>query len=133
MKREGPAPSAGLTHDCLAAMFGMLGSLANPDAAGDKPFTMVFNIVAPGGGLWTIHVEDGNCAVTEGRAREADLEMSLTPQYFGVMLGIQNPMMGLLKRKIKIRGFRHLRTMGKLFSPPGPDEVLEPLEAVEDD
>ena len=54
--------------------------------------------------------------------------MSLTPQYLGVLVGVQNPIMGLLTRKIRIRGFRHLRTMGKLFSPPEPDAVLEPLE-----
>jgi hypothetical protein len=128
MKRDKPAPSAGLMHDWLTAMFGLIGSIANPDAAGDKPFTMVWTIAAPGGGPWTFHVEDGDFTVTEGHTRKADLEMSLSPRYFGVMFGMQNPVMGLLTRNIKIRGFRHLGKMGKIMTPPDPDAVIEPVE-----
>ena len=127
MKRDEPAPSAGLFRDWIAAMFGMIGSIVNTDAAGDKPFTMVWNIAAPGGGPWTFHVEDGVCTVTEGQTRKADLEMRLTSRYLGVMFGMQNPIMGLLTGNVKIRGFRHLGKLGKLFSPPDPDAVLEPV------
>jgi hypothetical protein len=127
MKRDEPEPSAGLTHDWLSHLFDLVGNVANADAAGDKPFTMVWNIAAPGGGPWTFHVENGVCTIAEGRTRDADLEMSLTPRYFGVMFGIQNPIMGLLTRNIKIRGFRHLGKIGKIFATLEPDAIVEPV------
>lgn len=130
MKRDTPVPTAGLMHSWLQAVFGLLQGFANPAAAGDRPFTIVWNIEADGGGPWTIHMEDGACTVTEGRTLKADFEMSLGPQYIGVLIGIQNPVKGILTRKIKVRGYRHMGKLGKLFAMPDPDTVFEPLEAI---
>jgi putative sterol carrier protein len=88
---------------------------------------MVWNFDMPGGGPWTLRVENGACKVTEGLHGAPELEMTLTPEYIGVMFGIQNPLPGLLTGKVKIRGFRHLGKMGKLFAQPDPDEVIEPI------
>jgi putative sterol carrier protein len=127
MKLNKPAPSAELTHGFLSFFTGMMGNIADTSAFEDKPFTLIRDFRGPGGGAWTVHVEDGECTVSEGRTRKADMEMSLSPEYMGVLFGVQNPIMGILTGKVKIRGYRHMRKMGQLFSPGDPDEVMEPI------
>jgi putative sterol carrier protein len=72
-------------------------------------------------------VNDGRCTVTEERAEDADVILTQSPETFiRTLNGMINPMIALLTRKLKIRGFRKMGTFGKLFAEPKPDTVIEP-------
>ena len=95
--------------------------------------TTVMELFGPGGGIWTLHVADGICRVTEGRAAQADLVIMQSPETFvRTRTGIENPTLAVWTGKIEVRGWRNLGTFEKLFpiksldfapAPPGTLDV----------
>jgi hypothetical protein len=124
-----PIPSAGITHTSLAFFLGLLPMMVSREKMPARPFTAVMSIGGPGGGDWTVRIADGSCSVSEERAANADLVMAHrdAETFVTTMRGMQNPMVAMLGGRIKVRGFRHLGTFGKLFGEPKPDQVLEPV------
>jgi putative sterol carrier protein len=78
--------------------------------------TTVLEFSDPGGGTWTLQVDDGICHVSEGKSASADLVIIQSPETFvKTRTGIQNPIQALLTGKIRVRGWQNLGTFGKLF------------------
>ena len=94
-------------------------------------FTMVMEMPGHGGGAWTLRVADGACRVTEERAARADLVMTMSTDTFMAMFKkVSNPMLLMLTRKIRVRGFSRMGTFGKLFPQPKLDAPMKvPSEA----
>ena len=125
LKRMTPEPRPSQTHRALAFYTSMLPLVFDAERAGTARFTLVMDFSGPGGGAWTVQVADGVCQVREGRAEAADLVLTQSPETFvAIRVGLQNPMLGMLAGKIKVRGLRSMPTFGKLFPQPKPDTIL---------
>jgi hypothetical protein len=122
VKRSEPAPPPGLVHRSLGFYLGLMERFLDRERAAGLRFTAVMEFTGPGGGAWTIGVENGMCRVTEGRPERADLVMTQSPETFvATFARIRNPMLSMLTGKIKVKGFRALSTFGKLFPSPNAD------------
>src|SRR5260370_35718934 len=83
----------------------------------------------PGGGVWTMHVADGICRVSEGRAVHAELVIIQSPETFvRTRTGIENPTLALWTGKIKVRVSRNLGTFEKLFPITSLDLAPAPVK-----
>jgi hypothetical protein len=129
LKQVSPIPSPGIVHTSLDFFLGMLPMMISRDAMPTRPFTAVMSIGGPGGGDWTVRIEDGFCTVTERRVDQADIVMTHrdAETFVTTMRGMQSPLIAMLMGKIRVRGFRNMGTFGKLFTEPKPDQVLEPV------
>ena len=65
--------------------------------------TYVFDI--DGAGQWTVAVDDGKVAVTEGPSADADCTISTTEENFvKIVNGEQNPTSAYMTGKLKVKG-----------------------------
>jgi hypothetical protein len=123
--RNDPVPSPSVTRHGLAFYAGILAGTFVPERAGDAPLTVVVSFTGPAASAWTLHVAGGAVTVTTGRGDRPDLVLEMSPETFVRMLAeIDNPMLLMLTRKIKVWGFRKMGVFGKLFPTPQPDRVL---------
>jgi putative sterol carrier protein len=101
----------------------------NSAEARKRDFVFVMDLTGPGGGTWTYTVKDGQCVRSEGRADSADLTMSMTPDtmFKAMLLEMQNPMVAMLTRRIRVRGLRKMPAFMKLFPKPKLDQALGSL------
>lgn len=118
--RKGPLPAANTTHlalDGFMRHFPM--GITNRVAA---PFKARFVITGPGGGAWLMSAHEFACEVVEDASTPADVTMTMTPETWCRMWNeMNNPMLLMLTRRIKVKGLTRLGAFGKVFAPPKPD------------
>jgi DinB superfamily/SCP-2 sterol transfer family len=125
LKRNEPVPSPSVTRRGLCFYTGILAGTFVPERAGDARLTVAFSFTGPAASAWTLYVAGGAVTVTPGHADRPDLVLEMSPDTFVRMLAqINNPMVLMLTRKIKVRGFRRMGAFGKFFPTPQPDRVL---------
>ncbi len=115
-----------VVHAGVASYVALMGSMVDRDAARRiGRFTMVMNMPGYAGGAWTIRVADGGASVSDGKASEPDLMMTLSTDTFMTMFKkLRNPALLMLSGKIKVKGFSKMGTFGKLFPDPDLDAPL---------
>ena len=119
-----PVPATATTTRVLAFYADLMADTSSAEAV-SEPFTAVLDF--PGFGAWTIRVANGDAIVSEGLDEGADFTMTQSPETFGAVLaGLQNPMLAMLTRKIRVKGILKMPTFGKVFSQPTPDQLLFP-------
>ncbi len=118
-----PEFTPALDHDGVDFYLRLLPIFLETQAAARVgSFTMRWDITGPGGGVWTIRVADAKAWLEEKPTQAADLTLSMSPTTFLLLFkNIANPLALILTRKIRVRGFRKMRTFGKLFPPPRPE------------
>jgi hypothetical protein len=125
LNRREPVPSPSVARHGLAFYSGILASTFVAERAGDAKLTVVLAFTGPAASAWTLRVAGGAVTVTPGHGDRPDLVLEMSPETFIRMLAeINNPMVLMLTRKIKVRGFRKMGAFGKLFPTPQPDRVL---------
>ena len=68
------------------------------------------------------------CRVSAGRAAQPDLLIRQSPETFAkTRTGIEHPTLALLTGKIKVQGWRNLRTFEKLFPIKSLDFAPAPV------
>ena len=123
--KKGPALNPTVVHLRLNMMTQFMSSTFNREAAGNTRFTMVWNFDGAGGGQWTLRVADGKCALTEENAANPDLTITMKPETLQKMVAkMELPMWLMLSGQMKVKGFGAMKTFGKLFPEPKPDQVL---------
>ena len=123
--RAGPVPSEPITHDAIDFFMQFLAATLNEEAAARRDFTLVMKFTGPGGGAWTQRVSAGACTTSEGEAADADLVMTQSVEtFFKMSVGMQNPMLAMLTRKMKPSSYRKLPSFMKLFPQPKPDQEI---------
>jgi len=104
-----------------------IGTLVDSELAKRTKFIAVWNLTGPGGGTWTFRIADGVCTVAEETAQRRDFEITMSPVVFEMMgRKMGNPLLLMLTRQMKIKGFSKMGTFGKLFADPKPDRVIPP-------
>ena len=132
MKCDMPIPSPAQTHRALSYCMASFARNLDRQKAVQTSFTAVMDFSGAGGGAWTLHVIDGTCRVSEGRAAQPDLLISQSPETFvKTRTGIENPMLALLTGKIKVQGWRKLGTFEKLFPIKSLDFAPAPVGALD--
>lgn len=123
--RKDAVPAAA-TRNAIEGYTGFMKYIADPAAAAKAPFTVVFDFTGPGGSPYTLRVTSEGAHVSNARSADADVVLTLDPVTFNcVMLRrMQNPMVAMLRRKIKVKGLRSMGRMQKVFRQPGLDERL---------
>jgi len=113
-------------HSGVAAYVGLMGSMVDHEAARRiGHFTIVMDMPGYASGAWTIRVAEGGASVTDGRAQDADLVMTLSTDTFMTMFKkLRNPALLMLTRKIRVRGLSKMGTFGKLFPDPQLDAPM---------
>ena len=131
LNRAVPIPTPAIAHAALSFFLGMLPMMISRDKLRARPFIAVMSVGGSGGGDWSVRIADGARTVSEARDGAADIAMTCRdPETFlATARGIQNPMVAMLTGKLRVRGIRNMGTFGKVFAPPTPDQVLEPLFA----
>jgi putative sterol carrier protein len=100
----------------------------NKEAVATTKMTIGMNFSGPGGGSWTIDVNEGNVAVEEKQASNPDFEMTQRPETFEAMsVKAINPLWAMVTGKIKVKGVRNIGGFFKLLSPPPLTEIMEPV------
>ncbi len=124
-----PGPSQ--THHALSYFMASFAQNMDREQASQAHLSTVIEFSGPGGGVWTLHVAGGTCRVSEGRAVCADLVITQSLETFvKTRTGIENPTLALLTGKIKVSGWRNLRTFEKLFPIKSLDFAPAPIEAL---
>ena len=119
-------------HVGVGSYVQLMGLMLDREAAARVgAFTMVMEMPGHGGGAWTLRVADGACRVTEERAARADLVMTMSTDTFMAMFKkVSSPILLMLTRKIRVKGFSRMGTFGKLFPQPELDAPMKvPSEA----
>lgn len=131
LKKKAPEPPPEAMRLRLEMFMPLVGSLAAHLAPKSAKFTAVWNLTGPAGGTWTFRIADGACTVAEETAQKRDFEITMSPIVFE-MIGrkMGNPLLLMLTRQVKVKGFSKMGTFGKLFAEPKPDQVIAPREAV---
>ena len=124
-------PGPAQTHHALSYFMASFALNMDRERARQVRLTTVMEFSGQGGGVWTLHVANGACHISEGRAAHADLVIIQSPETFvKTRTGIENPTLALWTGKIKVRGLRNLGTFEKLFPiksldfAPAPQETL---------
>ena len=131
MKCNTILPGPEQTHHALSYFMASFAQNMDREQASHAHLTTVIEFSGPGGGVWTLHVAGGTCRVSEGRAVCADLVITQSPETFvKTRTGIENPTLALLTGKIKVSGWRNLRTFEKLFPIKSLDFAPAPVEAL---
>ncbi len=129
MKCHAPTPSPEQTHRALSYFMASFAANMDHQQAARTSLTTVIELSGPGGGAWTLHVADGICRVSEGRAAYAELVIIQSPETLvRTRTGIENPTLALWRGKIKVRGLRNLGTFEKLFPIKSLDFAPAPVK-----
>jgi DinB superfamily/SCP-2 sterol transfer family len=127
LKRKQSMPEATTTHMALDGFFHFMPMGLNAEAAQGREFKARFSIEGAGGGSWLIDVDDGHAETSEDVETPANLTMTMKPDGFAKMWNeMQNPMLMMLTRQIRVRGLRHMGTFGKLFPLGDRDAEMRP-------
>ena len=89
----------------LGELFEQMSANFDADAWGDQDVVMLFDISGDGGGQWTVNIEGGKLALTEGTVDNADLTLSAaTEDMLAIMTGELNGVSAFMQGKLKIEG-----------------------------
>jgi hypothetical protein len=122
-----PPPSPSATHARLGFMMQFMKMAADARAAGDKPFTAVWDFTGPGGGAWTFRVANGECVLSEGRAQDADIVLTTGLEGFErILRNMGNPMLMMLTGDLKVKGISNMGRFSRVFAEPAEDKELAP-------
>lgn len=128
LDRHAPTPTPDLIHARLSGIMDLIQIGMNKDAVATTKMTFGMNFSGPGGGSWTIGVNEGDVTVEEKQASNPDFEMTQRPETFEAMLvRAINPLWAMVTGKIKVKGIRNIPGFFKLLSPPPLTEVIEPV------
>lgn len=128
LNRKEPAVSPVIVHGALSSMIRSLKPLLNDRLAQGTNLTTALRLTEAGGGVWTIRVANGDCTITEGTPRHADLTLTLAPETFIEILSeMRSPLMALLTGRIQAHPWQCLPGFLKLFPRPHPDQTLKPV------
>lgn len=76
-----------------------------PEKAGGVSAVVLFQVSGEGGGDWTMRIENGSCAVNEGKADSYDLKLEGDAQdALDVFAGKLDPMKAYMQGKIHLSG-----------------------------
>lgn len=124
MGRDTPVPSPEVTRMGLESYINLGLLFLDRDAAKNASLTAVMEFTDDGVGSLTMKVQDGQGAVTEGAAENADLVMTQSAESFAkTMNQMHDPAEAMQKGEIKVDNFEALATYGALFPPPDPDHI----------
>ncbi len=114
------------TPNALEGYVGFMSNSVDFHAAGDRPFTLVLDFTGPGGGMYTIRVEDGAAGLSDGAPHPADVRMSLDPVTFNCVMirPMSSPMLAMLTGRINVKGVARMSRMQKIFREPKLDDRL---------
>src|SRR5262249_18304142 len=99
--------------------------------AAQTSLTTVMEFSGPGGGVWTLHVADGVCRVSEGRATQAELVIVQSPETFvRTRTGIEPPRLGRWRGKSKVSGWGKLGMFERLFPIESLDFAPAPVRVL---
>lgn len=128
LDRHAPTPSPDLIHTRLSGIMDLIQIGLNKDAVATTKMTIGMNFSGPGGGSWTIGIDEGDVMAEEKQASNPDFEMTLSPESFEAMsVRAINPLWAMVTGKIKVKGLRKIGGFFKLMSPPPLTEVIEPI------
>lgn len=115
----GRVPTGSATHRALGFFARVVCWFVDPGEAAKGPFTLTLDFTGAGGGAWTIFVRDGACSVAEGRAGRADVVLTQSPETFvKTYTQMKSPLVLMLTREMKVKGFGRMARFAKLFPPP---------------
>jgi hypothetical protein len=125
LRRTAPEPPPAVTHRSMGYYLLTMRGLCRPERA-NRPLTIEFQMIGPGGGSWTMRVADGACALVSEAAQHPDLTFRMTPDIFNLAMIRQaiNPMMAIFTGKVRIRGLTKMSRFQRLFPRPDPDQPL---------
>jgi putative sterol carrier protein len=122
-------PSPAQTQCALSYFMASFARNMNREQAAQTHLTAVMEFSGLDWGVWTLHVADGSCHISEGGAARADLVIVQSPETFvKTRTGIENPTLALWTGKIKVHGLRNLGTFEKLFPIKSLDFAPAPRE-----
>ena len=125
--KDGPLPAPATTHLAFDGYMHFFPAALDTEAAKTQRFAARLSITGPGGGDWLFAVHDGGCDVSEDSTSKADLTMTMSPETFARMWNeMNNPMLLMLTRRIRLKGLRKMPAFGKLFPTPKPDTPAHP-------
>jgi hypothetical protein len=119
MNRDTPTPTSRQTHRALGNLMATLPSRMERAQAARlrRPFTVVLAFTGPGGGSWTMRVQNRGATVTEGSTARANLTITQTPEAYAEPLdGIGRLWIAVLRGKKKVKGLGAMVTFARLFS-----------------
>lgn len=126
--RHAPSPTPDLVHARLTGIMDLIQMGLNKDAVAATKMTIGMNFTGPGGGSWTVDVNEGDVTVDEKQASNPDFEMTQSPETFeATAVRAINPMWAMVTGKIKVKGIRNIGGFFKLLSPPPLTEEIEPV------
>lgn len=124
--RPARLPNAATTHRALDGFMRAFPMTLDRAQAAGEPFALRFRIEGEGGGAWLLRAADGDCTVREDVTSPTDLEMRMKVQTFPKLWNeMQNPMLMMLSGQIRVKGFRKMGRMQKVFPTPKPDTVFD--------
>lgn len=127
MKRTGPMPKAETTHLALDSFMHMFPMGMSRAAVAATPFALRFRFEGDGGGVWLIRGSASGADVREDEASPADVEMRMKALTFAKLWAqMQNPMVLMLTRQVRMKGFRKMGRMSKVFPDAKPDMPMDP-------
>lgn len=79
--------------------------LFNPEVAGDLSAVYLFDISGPGGGKWTLSIQDGKCELSEGDNNTPTVTISISDQdWLAIQKGTLNSQMAFMMGKLRVSG-----------------------------
>src|SRR5258708_35082122 len=104
MEWNAPRPSAEQTHRALSYFMASFAKNMDRQQAAQTRLTTGMEFSGPGGGVWTLHVADGICRVSEGSAAPAELViMQSTETFVRTRTGIEQSTLAQWAGEIKLR------------------------------
>jgi len=97
----------------------VIAGMIDPKEAKGMPFNWLINITGEGSGVWTMHFANGIATVERGAAEQADVTMTTDMVTFLKTLAYQinRPVMAILTRRLRIKGWSKLRRLLRLIRP----------------
>jgi putative sterol carrier protein len=128
LKRPSPQPSPDLVHARISGIMNLMERAINKEKAAETKLTIGMNFTGPGGGSWTIDVDNGSVSVEERSPGNPDFVMTQSPETFEAFaVKAVNPIWAMLTGRIKVKGLRNIGPFMSLIAPPSVTEVIEPI------
>ena len=129
--RQDVEPSPAQTHRALSYFMTSFAQNMDRQLAAQASLTTVMEFSGPGVGIWTLHVADGICRVSERRATQAELVIVQSPETFvRTRTGIEHPRLARWRGKIKVSDRGKLGTFEKLFPIKSLDFAPAPVKVL---
>ena len=126
--RDVPESPPEATHAGLDLLIRLNQVFFTPDPPAGARFTMVWELVGEGGGVWTLSVLDGAASVDEVRAPASDLTLTLSPATFVRFFNrMADPAQLFANGDIVANHPARLADYAALFTPGGLDQTLRAL------